>query len=171
MLRQLHPQRSLSVTGLLCLELFSNISLHCCCCAPPRAWRSSQHEPPKMLCRDLLRRLGRGLIRRGHAIHVHVKLDRFHLSHGLIIRLQDCLTDLGLITDSITSLRIQTREGCARSPSCAIHASHELPQRRGLLLRRNHLDFEGTRSTLSVSTGTPQLFLLQSHVLCAQPFF
>ena len=29
----------------------------------------------------------------------------------------------------------------------------------------------GTRSTLSTSAGTPQLFLLQSHVLCARPFF
>ena len=69
-----------------------------------------------MLCRDLLRRLDRGLIRRGHAIHVHVKLNRVHLLHGLIIRLQDCLKDLGLIIDSITSLRTQTRESCARSP-------------------------------------------------------
>ena len=69
-----------------------------------------------MLCRDILRRLGRGLIRRSHAIHVRVKLSRVHLLHGLIIRLQDCLKDLGLIIDSITSLRIQAREGCARSP-------------------------------------------------------
>ena len=44
--------------------------------------------------------------------------------------------------------------------------------RHRLLLRRfDHLDFEGARSPLSTSADTPQLFLLQSHVLCARPFF
>ena len=127
--------------GLLCLELFSNISLHCF--AVLRRGLGDLRNTNLLTCCVVT--LSDDLVEVWF-VEVTPSMSMsswigctFFRSHHQAARLPQ---KPGLNMDSITSPRTQTRESCARSPwltlrrfratSHAQFSVHELPQRRGL---------------------------------------